>query len=113
MLSAFQRLELKKQKRASTPEAGIFKVTFKIPDHHGIFNFIVNYKRPFLSSIEEKNSVTVRHKAHDEYDRSYEIPAAWPYLTSIGVTCVGWVVFVAVWMFNKPKAQADAAKKTQ
>lgn len=113
MLSPFHRLELKKQKRASTEEEGIFQVSFMIPDQHGIFNFMTNYKRPFLTNLEEKRTVTVRHLAHDEFPASYEIPAAWPYLTSVGVTCIGWLVFVAVWMFNKPKPQANAAKKTQ
>lgn len=113
MLSPFHRIELKKQKRASTEEAGVFRVTFTIPDQHGVFNFMTNYKRPFLSNIEEKRTVTVRHMAHDEYPFSYEIPAAWPYVMSIGVTCTGWLVFVALWMFNKPVRQADAAKKTQ
>lgn len=88
-------------------------MTFRVPDHHGVYNFITNYKRPFLSNIEEKRSVTVRHMAHDEYPYSYEIPAAWPYLASIGVTCVGWLAFVAIWMFNKPAQQATDAKKKQ
>ncbi|CAN8100411.1 unnamed protein product [Discula destructiva] len=113
MLSPFHRLKLKAQKRASTDFEGIYKVTFTVPDQHGVFNFMVNYKRPFLTNIEEKRTVTVRHMAHDEFPYSYEIPAAWPYLTSIGVTCVGWLVFVALWMFNKPVRQATEAKKTQ
>lgn len=112
-LSPFHRLQLKSSKRASTETEGIYRVTFTVPDQHGIFNFVVNYKRPFLTNIEEKHSVTVRHMAHDEYPYSYDIPAAWPYLTSIGVTCAGWLVFVALWMFNKPARQATEAKKTQ
>lgn len=113
MLSPFHRLQLVPQKRASTETEGIYKVTFTVPDKHGVFNFMVNYKRPFLSNIEEKRTVTVRHMAHDEYEASYNIPGAWPYLTSIGVTCVGWVIFVALWMFNKTTKQATVAKKTQ
>lgn len=113
MLSALHRIPIKKIKRASSETAGIFRVTFRVPDHHGVYNFITNYKRPFLSNFEEKHSVTVRHMAHDEYPYSYEIPAAWPYLAGIGVTCVGWLAFVAIWMFNKPAQQAADAKKKQ
>lgn len=112
MLSPFHRLALQPQDSASTTE-GVYSVTFKIPDQHGVFNFMTNYKRLFLTSVEEKSTVTVRHLAHDEFDASYQIHAAWPYLTSIGVTCGGWLIFVALWMFNKPQGQASAAKKTQ
>lgn len=113
MLSPFHRLQLKSQKRASTEEEGVYSVTFTVPDQHGVFNFLTNYKRPFLTNIEEKRTVTVRHMAHDEYPQSFEIPAAWPYLLSVFVTGAGWLVFVAVWMFNKPARKASEAKKTQ
>lgn len=113
LLSPYQRLQLKSVKRASSETENIYRVNFTVPDQHGIFNFIVNYKRPFLTNIEEKHSVTVRHLAHDEHPFSYNIVAAWPYLSSIGVTCVAWVLFVALWMFNKPTRQATKAKKTQ
>ncbi|KUI54217.1 Dolichyl-diphosphooligosaccharide--protein glycosyltransferase subunit wbp1 [Cytospora mali] len=113
MLSPLHRLQLKNVKSASTETEGVYRVTFTVPDQHGVFNFLTNYKRPFLSNIEEKRAVTVRHMAHDEYPFSYEISAAWPYLSSIGVTSLGWLVFVAIWMFNKPVRQAGEAKKKQ
>jgi len=37
--------------------------SFKIPDQHGVFAFRVNYERPYLTYIDEKYSVTVRHVA--------------------------------------------------
>lgn len=113
MLSPFHRLQLKPQRRASTEWEGVYSVTFTIPDHHGVYNFMTNYKRPFLSNVEEKRTVTVRHMAHDEFAYSHEIPAAWPYASGIFVTCAGWMIFVVVWMFNKPVRQASQAKKTQ
>lgn len=113
MLSPLHRLPLRNVKRASTESEGVYRVTFEVPDQHGVFNFMTDYKRPFLSPIEEKRAVTVRHMAHDEYPFSYEISAAWPYLSSIGVTCLGWLAFVAIWMFNKPVPQAGEAKKKQ
>lgn len=113
MLSPLHRLPLEGAKRASTEAAGVYRATFTVPDHHGVFNFVTNYKRPFLTSVEEKRAVTVRHLAHDEYPFSHEISAAWPYLGGIGVTSLGFLVFVAIWMFNKPVPQAGEAKKTQ
>jgi oligosaccharyltransferase complex subunit beta len=100
MLSPFHRLSLTPS--ATTETSTVFTASFKLPDQHGIFNFMVNYKRPFLSNVEEKNTVTVRHFAHDEFPRSWAISAAWPWIAGIGVTVTGWVAFVALWLWSKP-----------
>ncbi|TAQ86221.1 hypothetical protein B7494_g5459 [Chlorociboria aeruginascens] len=100
MLSPFHRLVLAPLTR--TASSTIYTTSFKLPDQHGIFNFKVNYKRPFLSNIEEKNTVTVRHFAHDEWPRSWVISGAWPWIAGIGVTITGWVAFVALWLWSKP-----------
>ncbi|PON10898.1 hypothetical protein C2W62_47650 [Candidatus Entotheonella serta] len=60
------------------------------------------YKRQFLTYVEEKRTVSVRHIAHDEWPRSYSISAAWPWLSGIGATVTGFVGFAAVWMYSKP-----------
>ncbi|KAG4425310.1 hypothetical protein IFR04_001460 [Cadophora malorum] len=100
MLSPFHRLPLQYVK---TPSGwGQYTASFKLPDQHGIFNFKVNYKRPFYTNIEEKNTVTVRHFAHDEWPRSWVISGAWPWIAGIGVTVTGWVAFVALWLWSKP-----------
>lgn len=113
LLSPLHRLPLGEVPRASTEAEGVYRATFTVPDHHGVFNFLVDYRRPFLSNVEEKRAVTVRHLAHNEFPFSYEIPAAWPYLASIGVVAAGWLAFVAVWIFNKPVRQAGDVKKKQ
>jgi len=108
MLSPFHRLTL--SPISSTQNSTVYSVSFKLPDQHGIFNFRVNYKRPFLTTVDEKRQVTVRHFAHDEWPRSWEISGAWVWIAGIGVTAVGWVVFVAVWLWSQPE---DVTKKTQ
>jgi oligosaccharyltransferase complex subunit beta len=100
MLSPFHRLPLKVA--STTKTSTIYTASFKLPDQHGIFNFKVNYKRPFLSNVEEKNTVTVRHFAHDEWPRSWVISGAWPWIAGIGATVTGWVAFVALWLWSKP-----------
>ncbi|TEY65668.1 hypothetical protein BOTCAL_0137g00040 [Botryotinia calthae] len=100
MLSPFHRLVLKPS--TATSESQTYTTSFKLPDQHGIFNFKVNYKRPFFTTIEEKNTVTVRHFAHDEYTRSWAISNAWPWIAGIGATVTGWVAFVALWLWSKP-----------
>ncbi|RFU32416.1 hypothetical protein B7463_g3944, partial [Scytalidium lignicola] len=110
MLSPFHRLSLPAV--ATTPNSTVFSTSFKLPDQHGIFNFKVNYKRPFLSNIEEKEAVTVRHFAHDEWPRSWVISGAWPWIAGIGVTVTGWLAFVALWLWSKPVAlKLDASGK--
>jgi len=109
MLSPFQRLNL--SPIAQTANSTIFGVAFKTPDQHGIFNFRINYRRPFLTNIDEKRQVTVRHFAHDEWPRSWQISGAWVWIGGIWVTVAGWLAFVALWLWSKP-AQ-ESVKKTQ
>jgi oligosaccharyltransferase complex subunit beta len=110
MLSPFHRLKLAVS--GSAPDANILSTTFTLPDQHGIFNFKVNYKRPFLTNVEEKNTVSVRHIAHDEWPRSYVISGAWPWITGIFTTVTGFVAFCAVWMYSAPVG-VPSIKKTQ
>ncbi|KAL2132912.1 hypothetical protein VTI74DRAFT_3161 [Chaetomium olivicolor] len=114
MLSPFHRLPLTLDPARSTDSSSAYSVSFRTPDQHGIFNFLVNYKRPFLSNIEEKNTVSVRHMAHDEWPRSYVISGAWPWIAGIGVTVTGWLAFCALWMFSAPVGgKGGGVKKTQ
>ncbi|KAK5170605.1 oligosaccharyl transferase glycoprotein complex, beta subunit [Saxophila tyrrhenica] len=100
MLSPFHRLNLKPSSKneASTT----FTADFKLPDQHGIFNFFVEYRRPFYTNVEEKRTVTVRHFAHDEWPRSFVISGAYPWISGIWVTVVGWLGFVALWLYSAP-----------
>ncbi|PHH73358.1 hypothetical protein CDD80_3862 [Ophiocordyceps camponoti-rufipedis] len=106
MLSPFVRLNLRKKKTTKT--AAIFGRDFQLPDQHGIFNFLVNYKRELLTYVDEKRTVSVRHIAHDEWPRSYDISAAWPWLSGIWTTVVGWLMFLALWLFSRPVRQGGS-----
>ncbi|KFH45645.1 Dolichyl-diphosphooligosaccharide--protein glycosyltransferase subunit-like protein [Hapsidospora chrysogenum ATCC 11550] len=107
MLSPFHRLDL--HPIDATPSATVYGTSFTLPDQHGIFNFRVNYKRPFLTNVDEKRTVSVRHIAHDEWPRSFVISGAWPWISGIGATVTGFVAFCAVWVYSRPAP----AKKTQ
>ncbi|KAF2431324.1 Dolichyl-diphosphooligosaccharide-protein glycosyltransferase 48kDa subunit [Tothia fuscella] len=110
MLSPFHRLNLKPI--SQTANSTLFSTSFTLPDQHGIFNFRVNYKRPFLTVVDEKREVTVRHFAHDEWPRSWRISGAWVWIAGIWITVAGWVAFVAVWLWSEP-AKKVGAKKLQ
>ncbi|KAF2469261.1 Dolichyl-diphosphooligosaccharide-protein glycosyltransferase 48kDa subunit [Lindgomyces ingoldianus] len=109
MLSPFHRLPL--SPLSQTANSTLYGVSFKTPDQHGIFNFRINYRRPFLTNVEVKEQVTVRHFAHDEWPRSWQISGAWVWIAGIWVTVAGWVGFVAIWLYSSPAV--GAAKKTQ
>ena len=102
MLSTFHRLNLNPV--SLTPNSTIFSTTFKLPDQHGIFRFEVNYKRPFFTNIDVKKEVTVRHFAHDEWPRSWEISGGWVWIAGVWITILGWVAFVAVWLWSGPRS---------
>lgn len=112
MLSPFHRLGLKPT-TSTESDATKYSVSFTLPDQHGIFNFRVNYKRPFLTYIDSKDQVSVRHMAHDEWPRSYVISGAWPWITGIGATVTGFLAFCLVFMFSAPTGKATVTKKTQ
>jgi oligosaccharyltransferase complex subunit beta len=109
MLSPFQRLNL--SPISQTDNSTIFGVSFKTPDQHGIFNFRINYRRPFLTDVDEKRQVTVRHFAHDEYPRSWEISGAWVWIGGIWMTVFGWLAFCALWLYSAPTERST--KKMQ
>ncbi|KAJ5223617.1 hypothetical protein N7468_008159 [Penicillium chermesinum] len=109
MLSPFHRLALQPTSRTET--STVYSTQFVTPDQHGIFSFRVNYKRPFLTNIEEKHEVTVRHFAHDEYPRSWAISGGWVWIAGLWSVIGGFLAFVVVWLYSAPIA--DNAKKTQ
>ncbi|MCJ1455357.1 oligosaccharyl transferase glycoprotein complex, beta subunit [Mycoblastus sanguinarius] len=111
MLSPFHRLDL--QPISQTLNSTIFSTTFKLPDQHGIFSFRVNYKRPLLTNVDVKREVTVRHFAHDEWPRSWQISAGWPWIAGIWITIIGWVGFVGIWLWSEPAYEESKGKKTQ
>lgn len=111
MLSPFHRLDLVPV--SQTPNSTTFSSTFMLPDQHGIFSFRVNYKRPFLTNIDVKREVTVRHFAHDEWPRSWQISAGWVWIAGIWITIFGWVAFVGIWLWSEPEYEQSRGKKLQ
>lgn len=111
MLDPYYRLPL--IPITTTAETRVFSTTFKAPDQHGIFAFRVNYKRPFVTYVDEKYTVTLRHFAHDEYTRSWDISGAWVWITGIAVTIAAWTVFCGLWLYSAPPSPRLTTKKVQ
>lgn len=111
MLSPFQRLALSASPSAASINSTIYTTTFTTPDQHGILAFKVNYKRPWLTSIEEKRQVTVRHFAHDEWPRSWAISGAWPWITGLWSVIGGFLAFVALWLYSEPPKDQNESER--
>jgi oligosaccharyltransferase complex subunit beta len=109
MLSPFYRLDLKPVSK--TANSTIFGTSFTLPDQHGIFSFRVNYKRPFFNNVEEKHEITVRHFAHDEYPRSWEISGGWVWIAGLWSVIGGFLAFAVVWLYSAPSAAAESRLK--
>ncbi|SCU94607.1 LAME_0F08152g1_1 [Lachancea meyersii CBS 8951] len=111
MVDPYYRITLKP--KYSPSEVQMYTTgNFNLPDHHGIFTFIVGYKRSGLSFFTEKDVKAIRHLANDEYSRSWDITNSWVYLTAIYSVIIVWVVFVALFMGIKRKSLVPIEKKT-
>lgn len=114
MLSPYHRLPLHAVALSSPASTyTTYTTTFTTPDQHGIFSLRLNYKRPFLTPVDEKRQVSVCHFAHDEFPRSFVISAAYPWIGGVWVTVVGWVGFVGVWLYSRPVRRVEAGRKGQ
>lgn len=108
MLSPFHRLTLAPVSHSANRTT--YGINFRTPDQHGIFAFKVNYKRPFLTNVEERRQVTVRHFAHDEWPRSWRISAAWPWISGLWAIVGGFLLFVVMWLYCEPPTENQRKK---
>ena len=92
---------------------GKYSVAFRAPDRHGVFKFVVDYKRkgwafflltPHLelmtlerwTYLSSTSTVAVVPPRHDGYPRF--VSAAWPYYTGAVSTSVAFFLFSAGWL---------------
>ncbi|KAF5386854.1 hypothetical protein D9615_001982 [Tricholomella constricta] len=75
---------------------GKYSAAFRAPDRHGVFKFLINYKRKGLTSLQSSTTVAVVPPRHDGYPRF--LSAAWPYYTGAISTSVAFFLFSAMWL---------------
>ncbi|TRM59834.1 Dolichyl-diphosphooligosaccharide--protein glycosyltransferase subunit WBP1 [Schizophyllum amplum] len=92
-------------------QPGTYSTTFRAPDRHGVFKFVVDYKRKGWTHLHSSTTVPVVPPRHDEYPRF--LSAAWPYYTGAISTSVAFFLFSAAWLASdtrdsrKGKAKAE------
>ncbi|CAL1703321.1 unnamed protein product [Somion occarium] len=75
---------------------GEYSVTFRAPDRHGVFKFVINHKRKGWTHLQSSTVVPVVPPRHDEYPRF--LSAAWPYYVGAISTSLGFFLFSALWL---------------
>ncbi|KAE8229808.1 hypothetical protein CF326_g5214 [Tilletia indica] len=81
---------------SSSKSSTTYTATFQLPDRHGVFSFVVLWRRAGFSYLEAKDVAPVRPFNHDEHPRF--LSAAWPYVAGAWSTIGGFLVFVVVWV---------------
>ncbi|KAG5643557.1 hypothetical protein DXG03_000651 [Asterophora parasitica] len=92
-------------------EPGKYLVTFRAPDRHGVFKFLINYKRKGLSFLESSTTVAVVPPRHDGYPRF--LSAAWPYYTGAISTSVAFFLFSALWLAGDSREKRAKGHKAE
>lgn len=87
-----------------------YETTFKTPDRHGVFKFVVNYWRPGYSFLHTSDKVSLVPFRHDEYPRF--IKGAWPFYSSALSVSAVFIVFVAIWLATS-KTTKDVKENRQ
>jgi len=82
---------------------GEYSVTFRAPDRHGVFKFVIDYKRKGWTQLQSSTTVPVVPPRHDGYPRF--LSAAWPYYAGAISTSIGFVVFSALWLAGDDKVK--------
>ncbi|KAL4243900.1 Dolichyl-diphosphooligosaccharide--protein glycosyltransferase subunit WBP1 [Abortiporus biennis] len=91
-------------------QPGKYSVTFRAPDRHGVFKFVINYKRKGWTHLSSATVVPLVPPRHDEYPRF--LSAAWPYYVGAISTSVGFILFSALWLSGEDR-ESKKGKSTK
>ncbi|KAJ7577529.1 oligosaccharyl transferase beta subunit [Mycena floridula] len=90
-------------------QPGQYSVTFRAPDRHGVFKFVINYKRKGWTHLYSSTTVPVVPPRHDGYPRF--LSAAWPYYAGAMSTSLGFLLFSAIWLAGEVREKGK--RKTE
>lgn len=92
-----------------SPTNRTYTASFKLPDRHGVFTFLVDHKRQGMSWLEERTQISITPLRHDEFERL--ITGAMPYYITVGSMVAAWLIFAAIWLNLGPDASENAKGK--
>ncbi|KAK0552212.1 oligosaccharyl transferase glycoprotein complex, beta subunit [Tilletia horrida] len=94
--SAALSSKLESPSSTNTKSSTTYTATFQLPDRHGVFSFVLSWRRAGWTYLSTKDTAPVRPFNHDEHPRF--LSAAWPYVAGSWSTVAGFVLFVGVWV---------------
>lgn len=103
--------QLRAEGDEGSPRITRYSTTFQLPDQHGVYTFIVDWKRHGWSYLHTRDTAPVRPFNHDEHPRG--LHSAWPYVTGAGSTAVAFLAFCAIWMYSQNTERAGAGAVDQ
>ncbi|KIO00170.1 hypothetical protein M404DRAFT_153406 [Pisolithus tinctorius Marx 270] len=92
-------------------EPGKYQVQFRAPDRHGVFKFVVDWRRKGYPLLQTSTTVPVVPPRHDQYPRF--LSAAWPYYAGAISTSVGFFLFSALWLAGDVEGKKKKGLKTE
>ncbi|QRW00899.1 oligosaccharyltransferase complex subunit [Ceratobasidium sp. AG-Ba] len=92
-------------------EPGVYRVQFRAPDRHGVFKFIVDWRRKGHTYLESSTTVSVVPPRHDGYPRF--LSAAWPYYAGAISTSVAFMLFCTLWLLGDNSQKVKSKKKAE
>ncbi|KAF8162783.1 oligosaccharyl transferase beta subunit [Crassisporium funariophilum] len=87
---------------------GKYSVTFRAPDRHGVFKFVIDHKRKGWTHLHSSTTVPVVPPRHDGYPRF--LSAAWPYYAGAISTSVAFFLFSAMWLAGEVRETKKPGK---
>ena len=87
---------------------GLYRASFRVPDRHGVFKFVLDYRRRGWTTLSATTMVPVVPPRHDGYPRF--LSAAWPYYVGAISTSVGFLIFAALWLAGDDKEERKKGK---
>ncbi|KAI6111073.1 Dolichyl-diphosphooligosaccharide-protein glycosyltransferase subunit [Pisolithus sp. B1] len=92
-------------------EPGKYQVQFRAPDRHGVFKFVVDWRRKGYSFLQTSTTVPLVPPRHDQYPRF--LSAAWPYYAGAISTSIGFFLFSALWLAGDVEGKKKKGLKTE
>ncbi|KAK0185906.1 oligosaccharyl transferase beta subunit [Armillaria mellea] len=93
-------------------KSGVYSTQFRAPDRHGVFKFVIDYKRKGWTHLHHSITVAVVPPRHDGYPRF--LGAAWPYYAGAISTSVGFFLFSAMWLAGDVRqSKKSKSQKTE
>ncbi|KAF8471653.1 Dolichyl-diphosphooligosaccharide-protein glycosyltransferase [Russula ochroleuca] len=92
-------------------KSGLYRTSFRVPDRHGVFKFVVDHRRRGWTTLKASTMVPVVPPRHDGYPRF--LSAAWPYYVGAISTSVGFLIFAALWLAGDDKEERKKGKGTK